>query len=763
VIRLGLRLAMLGGAWSIVPTILAGVAVGFGTAILLFALSFQPALDARYDRGAWRETPGRGSGEEQPPQSTLVSLTHDFIDGRPIERVDVAALGAGAPVPPGLPRLPEPGEAFVSPALRELIAARPADELADRFGTIVGEIEPQGLAAPNELAVVQGLEIETLRASGARAVTAFDTTGQGPTLDFIVQLIIGIVVVGAIAPVAVFVATATRLAAARRERRLAALRLSGATPRQVVMLAAVDALLISAPGALLGVALFALLRPIVASVPLAQLTWFEDAVVPPLLPAIAVVLAVPIVGVAAAIVALRRLTISPLGVARRAPARPLSRLRLVPLALAPLLLVVSLVAVPFSADVSMYAIIGAFLGIILGIVIAGPWLTAIVGRVIAARGGVIRLLAGRRLIDEPRSSFGAVAGVVMALFVACTFFGFISFMTVAFHPAVPVRASTVYAPVPGGMGEAASRMAAEVGALPGVDDVVVVREAILRRPGATDPLAEAWVAPCAALLAAFDTTATCGDGDAHVLGAVNVLAEPTVAAGYPPDANVTELDGRRSIEVPVRAGLAVGELTAGEDDGLRLPEVILEPRALADDGVSIRPEFLLVATNGDPATIERVRTALEAAMPTSGPATGADLAAVLTRVVDELARVVSLGVVLTLVVAGCSLAIAVTTGLLDRRRPFALLRLSGVKLGHLRAVLVLEAAAPLIAVALASGILGVAFSQIVMRALAGEAVPLPDGWLLVLVAGSVAAALLIVAAVLPLVGRVTNLEETRFE
>ena len=125
---------MLGGAWSIVPTVLAGVAVGFGTAILLFALSFQPALDARYDRGAWRETPGPGSGEEQPPQSTLVSLTHDFIDGRPIERVDVAALSAGAPVPPGLARLPEPGEAFVSPALRELIATRPADELGERYG-----------------------------------------------------------------------------------------------------------------------------------------------------------------------------------------------------------------------------------------------------------------------------------------------------------------------------------------------------------------------------------------------------------------------------------------------------------------------------------------------------------------------------------------------------------------------------------------------------------------------------------------------------
>jgi len=58
VIRLGLRLASLGGRWSLVPTALTALAVAFGTSILLFALSFQPALEVRYDRGAWRETPG---------------------------------------------------------------------------------------------------------------------------------------------------------------------------------------------------------------------------------------------------------------------------------------------------------------------------------------------------------------------------------------------------------------------------------------------------------------------------------------------------------------------------------------------------------------------------------------------------------------------------------------------------------------------------------------------------------------------------------
>ena len=98
-IRLGLRLAFLGGRWSVVPTALTAVAVAFGTAILLFALSFQPALDVRYDRGAWRDTPGPRGVAEQLPGTTLISLTNDHVEGRPLARIDVAALGSGGPDP----------------------------------------------------------------------------------------------------------------------------------------------------------------------------------------------------------------------------------------------------------------------------------------------------------------------------------------------------------------------------------------------------------------------------------------------------------------------------------------------------------------------------------------------------------------------------------------------------------------------------------------------------------------------------------------
>jgi predicted lysophospholipase L1 biosynthesis ABC-type transport system permease subunit len=148
----------------------------------------------------------------------------------------------------------------------------------------------------------------------------------------------------------------------------------------------------------------------------------------------------------------------------------------------------------------------------------------------------------------------------------------------------------------------------------------------------------------------------------------------------------------------------------------------------------------------------------------AAPHTGAEIATATTRIVDELGRIVTLGVVMTMAVAGASLAVAVTGSLLDRRRPFALLRLSGVTLRTLRSILMLEAAGPLVAVAILSGLLGVAVSQLLLRLVGGGAdVPLPDASFVMLMLASVVGALVVVAGTLPLVGPMTDLEETRFE
>ena len=781
-IRLGLRLAALGGRWSLVPMVMTALAVAFGTSILIFALSFQPALEVRYDRGAWRETPGITDATEQVPGMTLISLTNDHLEGRPLARVDVAAVGDGGPVPPGLRRIPEPGESFVSPALADLLERNAGDAVSDRFGTVVGTIGDAGLQAPNELVVIHGMTVEALQAAGSRGVTEFDHDGEPPTLDWVISILVVIAVVGAIAPVAVFVASSTRLATARRERRLVALRLSGATPGQVSLLAALDALLITVPGALFGVVLFFLLRHGIALFPLADLTWFPDAIVPPLLPAALVVAAVPVVGVAASVFALRRMSISPLGVARRVTSGPPTRWRVAPLLIALLAFagLIGLSATPAARDVplvglaSLVGVALSFFGVIVGIVVLGPLLTSYVGRLVARRGGPIRLLAGRRLLDEPSASFTGVAGVVMSVFVASAFFGLVAFTNqVSGATRVTLRPDTLFAAVPPGGAYSLAPAVAAVQGTPGVLTTVVVREAALGDPAVIDPadpstaLATAWIVPCADLVAAADVPeASCGDADVHLVSDELDVPEGARLLSYPVDATAQDMVGALTVDVGLNPGATVDRLIPSGTRGSAgpLPDLIIEPSVVEGEGGAIRPAFVLASTDGTRMAIEEARTEIETALPTSGPATGAEIGADATRIVDELGRIVTLGVVLTMAVAGASLAIAVTGGLLDRRRPFALLRLSGVPLRNLRSVVLLEAAAPLIAVAVLSGILGVLVSQLLLRLVTGNgAVPLPDPSLPALLMAGVVGALAIVAAMLPLVGPLTDLEETRFE
>ncbi|MGX1567885.1 hypothetical protein ACWIF5_40920, partial [Streptomyces sp. NPDC055509] len=100
------------------------------------------------------------------------------------------------------------GEVYVSPALGELLRKLPADRLAGRFPRVPsygtsGTIGTTWLASPDDLVTVVGR----------------GTDHQGSALLGAVQLAM---------PVVVPASAAGRLGAARREQRLAALRLAGA-------------------------------------------------------------------------------------------------------------------------------------------------------------------------------------------------------------------------------------------------------------------------------------------------------------------------------------------------------------------------------------------------------------------------------------------------------------------------------------------------------------------------------------------------------
>jgi hypothetical protein len=152
VIVLGLRLTLSGGREAAARLAIIVAAVAVGTGMLLTTLAGINAVNAQNARYGWLGT-GAGVpkhtgsiGATGRPDPIWWELTEDDFQGQVIGRVDLAGTGPNSPVPPGLSRLPGPGQYYASPALTALLRATPAAELGARYpGRQVGTIRAAGL------------------------------------------------------------------------------------------------------------------------------------------------------------------------------------------------------------------------------------------------------------------------------------------------------------------------------------------------------------------------------------------------------------------------------------------------------------------------------------------------------------------------------------------------------------------------------------------------------------------------------------------
>src|SRR5664280_2507272 len=112
-IRLGLRLSLSGGREALGRLLITALGVALGVCLLLASIAAMNGINAQDARGAWLNThPGpvraTSAGEHPSPLGWLESK--DEFEGQIITRVDVAATGPRAPLPPGLSRVPSAGE-----------------------------------------------------------------------------------------------------------------------------------------------------------------------------------------------------------------------------------------------------------------------------------------------------------------------------------------------------------------------------------------------------------------------------------------------------------------------------------------------------------------------------------------------------------------------------------------------------------------------------------------------------------------------------
>jgi hypothetical protein len=213
--------------------------------------------------------------------------------------------------------------------------------------------------------------------------------------------------------------SAARLGVARRDARLATLRLLGVTPREVVALTVVETAWQGLLGALVGVAGYAVLLPVWTRVPF-QGTTFSAAELwvgwPVLVAACAVV---PLLAVVSGVVSLRRVVVSPLGVARRQTPPGMRAVRAVLAVVAMVgFMVVTSVLGAFGAAAVAFGIGSLALGFG-ALNLIGPWVLGLLGRLRArAARTPAQLLAARRLVDDPRATWRVVGGLGLAGFVA---------------------------------------------------------------------------------------------------------------------------------------------------------------------------------------------------------------------------------------------------------------------------------------------------------------------------------------------------------
>jgi ABC-type antimicrobial peptide transport system permease subunit len=122
---------------------------------------------------------------------------------------------------------------------------------------------------------------------------------------------------------------------------------------------------------------------------------------------------------------------------------------------------------------------------------------------------------------------------------------------------------------------------------------------------------------------------------------------------------------------------------------------------------------------------------------------------------------------LTLLMAACSLAVTVGGGIVERKRPFTLIRLSGTSSGTLYKVVMLESVLPLLTASLLAAATGIGIAIPLVKALPklGNEPTLAHPGLPYFIAIGVGllVALLVISSTLPLLRRVTQPNNARFE
>ena len=631
-------------------------------------------------------------------------------------------------------KTPGPGEYYLSQALADAVAQHPEDDILARFGKntkYLGVLPSEYTASPDALIMVRGASAEEVAASDnvAKAqgqtsyfANVYRTDANGLKSDVsldpgsIIILSIGATIL--LFPIVIFVSVATQLGAAQREKRYAALRLIGATKRQVTRILLLESLLASVVGVVIGLGAFGLLQAPLQAFKLSGMRFNPGDL------ALTGGQYALIIGLTLGLTTfvnwrrMRRAQISPLGVSRSV--EKVKKLRgwrpLVPATGIAIFVWLSskpgldwLTAHKESAIPSIL-LLAALLLVMFGLVLAGGWLTNKLSLLAArwANNGSM-LIAGKRTAVHSRTVFRGVSGVVLALFAG-------SFYLTATSGIEGLNAQAVK---DNGFSQLKQGTAIIIGqSLPGDMAEQLQQKSYVTSVATVYPREDGSVIRCQDV--ARYTEHICPTNarpDQFALLNFNKPVVKTVSL----ITDTVDMSGAKEYLVA---------LTSDDD---------------------IEKLRTMVMTHANQYDLTYVVSGTDAKKPHINPT------------IREFADLAYVGIGVTLFVAVASLIVSTIGGLMERRRSLYTLRLGGMRLAQLKRLVMIESVAPLVITSILSCGIGVWTGAVFTKMFSTTLKPVLTPTYFAIVGAGLAAAIIGIYLILPMVDKLTRAEANQTE
>lgn len=631
-------------------------------------------------------------------------------------------------------KTPGPGEYYLSRALADAVAQHPEDNILARFGKntkYLGVLPSEYTASPDALMMVRGASAEEVAASDdvAKAqgqasyfanVYRTDANGLKSNIGLDPISIITFGVGGAILlfPIVIFVSVATQLGAAQREKRYAALRLIGATKQQVARVLILESLLASVVGVLIGLGVFWLLQT-----PLQQFKMDGMRFNPSDLALTGTQFAL-IIGLTLGLTVfvnwrrMRRAQISPLGVSRSI--EKVKKLRgwraLVPaLGIAIFAWLSSKPGLDWltankESAMPILLLMAALLLVMFGLILAGGWLTNKLSLLAArwANNGSM-LIAGKRTAVHSRTVFRGVSGVVLALFAG-------SFYLTATSG---IENLNIQAIKDNGYSQLKHGTASVIGrSLPGDMAKQLNQQSYITSVATIYPRE---------------------DGNAIRCQDLATYTEHTCPANARPDQFAL-----LNFDAPVVKNVS---LINDKIDPNGAKEYLVA--VTSDDNIEKLRSMVVVHANQYDLTY--VVSGTDSKKPHINPT------------IREFANLAYVGIGVTLFVAVASLIVSTIGGLMERRRSLYTLRLGGMRLVQLKRLVMVESVAPLVITSILSCSIGVWTGAVFTKMFSTTLKPVLTPTYFAIVGIGLAAAIIGIYLILPMVDKLTRAEANQTE